>query len=436
MNTTTYVFGTFDDGFAQYPSDYVARLLQHGATLTDAPTAMVLHREGSLMYYSYIRRLERQGKRHYIGFCTVFNGIYLPHVHTMTGMYERLITNLVKMGQLVRLDDAGHVVAAVKNLKGQQQMVARIQAYITKSLAPLEKDQQLLPPAAYAVSNTHTEHFDVEATEQDVAAKATKGGYVVISKASDYEDEQLTGYKATVARLMRERDELQKKNNELVASVRKALHQEHRTRKWVIALLSIGLIVWGFNALMQHLEHTQENLDTAVNTITGQRDRITGLNNTIDMLKQQAAGEKRAREKTEKEFRTWLRQVGEYIPMLVLDVEVANVTESNQIINDYSSPLYVRNVQYLKPRLRYIGIRPDEEAHIFVRLYDPSGRIVKGLTSPEGYTYQQTVMVAEGEHELPLMGWGIPESQLQRGMYRFEFWHGHICIKALDFRLY
>ena len=436
MNSTIYIFGAFENGFSQHPSDYASRILQHGASLTDAPTALIAHRDGALMYYSYIRRLETPGKKYYIGFCTVLNGIALPCTHELMDIYERLIVNLVKLGRLVRLDDAGRVVPAIKSLKGQEQVLASVRTYITRSLDQLEKNQQRLPPANYAVSDTHVERFGPDAAEADIAAAANKGGYIVVAKAAGFDGDQLVSYRRTVERLGKERDQLLQKNEELVASVRHALRKELRTRMWLIALLVLAVVAWCFIEVLKHLERTQEHLDTAVNTISGQRDRISGLNNSVHSLQQEIAGEQKARVKAEQELQRWRKQVGEYIPMLVLDVEVANVTEDNHIINDYSTPLYTRNVQYLKPRLRYIGIQSDAEAHLFVRLYAPDGQILRGYTSPEGYTYQQTVMVAEGEHQLPLMGWGIPSSQLRKGTYRFEFWHGHICLKALEFRLY
>ena len=436
MNSTIYIFGAFENGFSQHPSDYASQILQHGISLTEAPTALVAHRDGALMYYSYIRRLETPGKHHYIGFCTVLNGIALPCAHDLIGIYERLMVNLIKLGRLVRLDDAGRVVPAVKSLKGQEQVLASVKTYITRSLNQLEKNQQRLPPANFAVSDTHVERFGPDAAEADIAAAANKGGYVVVAKAEGFDGDQLVSYRRTVERIGKERDQLLKKNEELVASVRHALRKEHRTRKWLIAIVILAVVLWGFNEVLKHLERTQEHLDTAVNTISGQRDRISGLNSSVHSLQQEIAGEQKARAKAEQELQKWREMVGEYIPMLVLDVEVANVTEDNHIINDYSTPLYARNVQYLKPRLRYIGIQAEQEAHLFVRLYSPDGHILQGFTSPEGYTYQQTVMVAEGEHELPLMGWGIPAGHLRKGTYRFEFWHGHICLKALDFRIY
>lgn len=314
--------------------------------------------------------------------------------------------------------------------------MASVQTYIARSLNQLEKHQLRLPPPDFGVSDTHVERFGPDADEQAIAAAAVKGGYVVVAKTDGYDGDQMVSYRRTVERLGKERDQLLQKNEELVASVRHALRKENRTRKWLIAIVVLAAVAWGFNVLLEHLERTQENLDTAVNTITGQRDRISGLNSSVHTLQQEMQSEQKARAKAEQELEKWRQMVGEYLPMLVLDVEVANVTEDNHIINDYSSPLYTRNVQYLKPRLRYIGILPEQEAHLFVRLYAPDGRILRGYTSPEGYTYQQTVIVSEGENTLPLIGWGIPASQLKHGMYRFEFWHGHICLKALDFRIY
>ena len=436
MNSTIYVYGTLEDGFTQFPNDYASRLLKHGATLTDAPTAMVIHREGSLMYYSYIRRLETADGKQYVGFCVVLNGVWLPHVHTMMDTYERLVAELVKLGHIIRLDDAGNVVPATKNLAQRQQEVERIQTYIRRSLSPIENDQQILPPASYAVDDTHTVRLNTDATEQVIADAACQGGYVVVTKDKDYDDDRLTGYRAVVTRLSQERDALQQKNNDLMTSVRRTIRKEHRTRRWLIAIIVAAGVAWAFSKLIHHLEHTQDNLNSAVTTISGQRNRISDLNETIETLQAELNSTQNAYTQAKQELQQWKEELAKHIKIIVLDAEVANVTEDNYIISDYGLPIYARNVQYLKPRLTYIGINPEDEIHIYIRLYDPHGRVIRGYSSPEGFTYQQGVTVEEGEHTLPLMGWGIPPHEVIRGTYRFEFWVGHTCLKALDVRIY
>ena len=436
MNSSLYVFGMLDDGYTQYPSDYASAVLKQGASLTEAPSTMVVHRDGALMYYSYIRRLEAEGKGQYIGFCTVMNGVFLPQVHAMMSMYEHMTTQLVRSGHLLRLTDGGRLVASVGSLRGQEQTVERVQKYISRSMAQWEHSWQKLPPASYGVSDTHVTHFGPDSTEEQIAAAACQGGYAVVTKTDDYDDDQLTGYRAVVAQLTSERDALQQKNNELVSSVRRTLRREHRMRRWVLSILALLAVGYGFSKLLKHLETTQENLDTAVSTISGQRDRISGLNSTVDQLREEAQAERKAREKAQQELAHWKAEVGLAMPLLVTDVEVANVTAANQIISDYGEPIYAGRAQYLKPRLTYMGISVGEEVFVKVRLYTPSGRVMQGYTSPESFTYQQSIVVDEGENEVPLMGWGADHGHYTSGEYRFEFWHGHVCLKAHTFHIY
>ncbi len=436
MNSTIYTFGQFEDGYTQFPNDYAQGILRQGATLTDAPTAMVLHRDGPLMYYSYIRRLETPGRQYYLGFSMVLNGTFIPAVHEMMEMYERLATELVKMGRLIRLNDAGRVVPAIKDLSRDQQHVQRIQAFIAQRMDTLEARQQLLPATSYAMDDTHTERFDKDASEQDIAKAACQGGYVVVTKDAGYDDDQLNSYRAVVARLGRERDELQQKNTELVTSVRRALKKEHRLRRWVFIGLALAVVAWGFSILIKHLEHTQEHLDTAINAIDGQRGRIHDLNGTVESLRMDVESAQQARNKAKQELEEWKQQVAQYMPLIVQDVELANVDEENHIISDYGTPIYARDALYLKPKLNYIGISPADEVHVFVRLYGARGEVLTGFTSPSGYTYQQSIEVLEGENQLTMMGWGSAAHEFTPGSYRMEFWVGHVCLKALDFRLY
>ena len=74
MNCSAYIFGELTDGYSQYPEDSSSNLFQNIYKMCGAPTQMIIHREGSLMYYIYVRKIDA---KRYIGLAIIINGQYI-----------------------------------------------------------------------------------------------------------------------------------------------------------------------------------------------------------------------------------------------------------------------------------------------------------------------------------------------------------------------
>ena len=58
MNSTVYLFGELGQRYSQYPTDYTQLIFQRCAVLSKEKTQLIIHRDTTLMYYSYIRKLD------------------------------------------------------------------------------------------------------------------------------------------------------------------------------------------------------------------------------------------------------------------------------------------------------------------------------------------------------------------------------------------
>lgn len=58
MNISVYLFGEFSVGYSQYPNDYAKIIFESFAKSAQATTQITIHRDGDLMYYGYIRKME------------------------------------------------------------------------------------------------------------------------------------------------------------------------------------------------------------------------------------------------------------------------------------------------------------------------------------------------------------------------------------------
>ena len=71
---TSYIFGKFIGGYTQYPVDSQSNVFQQVIANAKAETQVVIHRDGNLMYYCYLRKFEVDNC---IGFCVLLNGTYV-----------------------------------------------------------------------------------------------------------------------------------------------------------------------------------------------------------------------------------------------------------------------------------------------------------------------------------------------------------------------
>lgn len=69
VNSSIYIFGSFDNGYTQYPDNYAKEIYQNLFAQARSKSQIVIHRDKELMYYGYIRQLDKHSQ--YIGFlCT------------------------------------------------------------------------------------------------------------------------------------------------------------------------------------------------------------------------------------------------------------------------------------------------------------------------------------------------------------------------------
>lgn len=109
----------------------------------------------------------------------------------------------------------------------------------------------------------------------------------------------------------------------------------------------------------------------------------------------------------------------------ITDVSFANTDLNGKIIDPYDSKLYAKEVMFLRPRITYKSKNADsKDVTIYVKIFDESGKLSKGSTSPEGYSYSDKLQPkTTTSSEYSLSGWGTANrSTYSSGVYRFEFW--------------
>lgn len=129
--------------------------------------------------------------------------------------------------------------------------------------------------------------------------------------------------------------------------------------------------------------------------------------------------------------------VGSTFPIVITDIEIANVYNDGTIETDYGNSLYDYRTLYLKPRITYTGLMSGTK-EFKIKWVMPSGSLRTGNSSPSGYSFSESAYVSEGtDNTLELMGWGNDNSgNWSSGRYRVEIWYENVCLKSKDVRIY
>lgn len=157
MNATVYVFSKLNGKYSQYPDDYTRELFDKFQSLSGAGAKMVIHREGDLMYYGYIRQLTR--KEDYMGFCILLNGVMLTGIEPLAVLFEKVY-------------DAANVFFTVE-------MAESVSAMIKEGVAKIEC--KALPPVVYGISRDMTKVFvDEDGNKEEIVRAVAMYPYVVL----------------------------------------------------------------------------------------------------------------------------------------------------------------------------------------------------------------------------------------------------------------
>lgn len=125
--------------------------------------------------------------------------------------------------------------------------------------------------------------------------------------------------------------------------------------------------------------------------------------------------------------------------MEILGLSFSNEDADDNIIDNYESKLYAKEVRYLTPRLSYKGLASvEKEIKFDVKLFDEDGKLKTGTGSPEGFTFSKTVKVETGTGKfIKLPGWGNSRGgSYNAGLYKMEIWYKNNMLYQKEIRLY
>lgn len=315
MNSSVYIFGDLGSGYTQYPDDYARDICRNFYEKTTAASQIVIHRNGVLMYYGYVRKLD--DNRQYIGFCILTNGIMFPQVGSLFSVFENAVADMATRGEILGFNERGDIVAQVADLSEKEEAVARTTFALRGEISRLEADIRPLPPVSYAVSFHDSKTFCAGDDEEEIAQAASRYGYTCILKDGECDTAALSGYRNVIRKLHSDIEELSARNGELKSRYNALYARREQYRKVIALCLIITLCGAGLFFLKDRLDSTQENLSDANRTIQSKEKSISGMNSRIIRLKDSLQYEKMVRIAAENDFSSFKSMLNDMQPFIV-----------------------------------------------------------------------------------------------------------------------
>lgn len=241
-----YVFGSFCDGYTQYPNDLTSEILKEIYPKTKSKTQIAIHRDGNLIYYCYIRKLDYDSNQ-YIGLCIVLTDQFINNVKNIFKSFEQVIDFAAKRGAIIHYNESGELTTSLSKLYDVDEEVAILIRKIAEMFSPLVDSATKLPPTDFSVSHDSTVVFSEKDENNDIVNASYTFGYTFIYKDKDYNTVQMNSYQGVLSKVSTERDELKSKCSNFSKQLARVKAQQ-RNFKWVSILgaivLVLGVVLW------------------------------------------------------------------------------------------------------------------------------------------------------------------------------------------------
>lgn len=238
MNYSIYIFGELSSGYTQYPEDSSSSILKTLYSRCKAPTQIAIHRDESMMYYCYIRKLN--GNK-YIGLCIAINGYYLSKIYTLFLLFENIIEIIAEQGVFIHFSEDGTLTTSLHTFRNEEELESLIEKLKIR-FEDFSKISMPLPQTDYTLAKNSIKEHCISDNKQDIVKASYSYGFTYIYKDDDFNTVRMNSYKSILSRLNDENKALQKKNIELQEYNKKVLYQKKQYRY----ILILMLIILGF----------------------------------------------------------------------------------------------------------------------------------------------------------------------------------------------
>lgn len=224
MNSNVYVFGKFGKEYTQYPNDYTKDVYQKFLYGASAQSQMIIHRDGDLMYYGYIRHLDTDGN--FIGFSVVLNGVMVCNTDVLFEIFEFAVSELISRNEILTLSYDNVLLPCIEQLSEKAEEVERISVIIQDQLVELESDMSRLPTATVGPASNSYIKYKYGDDVSVIAKSSMQYGFTYVCK--NFDNISVVNQPTNV-----------------ISPVYYEGNDDNRTRKWLYGVIVLLLAVIG-----------------------------------------------------------------------------------------------------------------------------------------------------------------------------------------------
>lgn len=451
MNCTVYLFGEFGLGYTQYPQDGAEDIFRHIAAHAEAQTQIAIHRDGNLMYYVYLRRLD-EGEGHFIGYGFRVEGLLFRDLSPLFDLFGSTFENIVIADRLLTLNSRGHVVANVGLLIEKRTEVERLINQLCTSVQALSTQFISLPKAIFDHLSTQVWVFGEDADPNDIRKASQMSGYTIVQKgrmqvASEIpvvpvpipEKQEKTETEDHQAEKKPENN-TQESKTPMAKTEKKSGWDGMKTFLLTLLLLSLGGLAYAIWQL-QSANQLESSAKLSYNKMKMTNVELQQKINNLETELEASNLKNREMEKALIRQDSVISVMRDYYkikqPLLATRIFITSEGRPSHKGLEVGTHVKRSNDLILQPHVSYYGLE-NGSARLTLRWYSPRrfgffdfGDFTFGSKTHDDI---KTFDIETGEHQLDFDVWkGDSRNGWETGRYCVELWAGNECLQRKEF---
>ena len=240
MNHSVYYFVSSPEQHKQYPEDFSSDIFSTYAQTATAESSVIVKREESLVYYTYLRRLSSDPKgKTFFGISIVLNGVITYNVRALFKIFERAYEQMVISGRMLQFADNGNVVIEPSGWDSAEVTSGETTSKISSYLEEGSEHFEVIPPINYGASVHDATYVGLSEGDDEVRSRIINFPTTHITKNHDLSANKFNSYSAKLAKLQ-EDNSLQKA---LISDLRNNRKESGTSSSFVWTLFSVLVLI-------------------------------------------------------------------------------------------------------------------------------------------------------------------------------------------------
>ncbi len=441
MESLVYYFGRDRESYYQYPTDYTEDFFRRELTYARNKAQIAIHRDGNLLFYSYILQLDNKGSKLGISIATDF---IILDFQDLFETLEKFYSILAESGTIIKFDNNGKVVINPHPFCDEKVSLEKLSKEIKTYMADIPKNKRRkMPGQDYSVSKDDCKELSLEDGNTEIALALEHYSNIYLS-TTRLEIDRVTSLGSQIREKTERIQQLESENEKI--KKQKKQYRLVLLLAFVLMGCVVGLIAFNNNneSLKLELENKKSTITSLCSDIDNKNDTITELNSKISkkdseisVLNKNVSKLKSQIEQLEEDKEALKNSISKLPPILITDLKMGITNNDGDIVVEHGNTIYSSSTMFLSPKIYYYGNRSGSIT-LKTKIFTPSGTMSNNQnTSPEGYTNKTEMYVSEGSNNRIMTGWGSnSKGYWKSGNYRIEIWYNSTCLYSKSFIIY